>query len=230
MPSPITALATDPTHASVDWGGETLHLLPERALWWPAQGTLFVADLHIGKAATYRALGQPVPHGTTEDNLSRLSELINRLQAQQLVCLGDFLHAAAAHTAHVLASLQAWRERHASLRIALVRGNHDDRAGDPPPALAIAVVDEPWLLGPFACCHHPQTHPTHHVLAGHLHPVVALQGPGRDRLRLPCFLNEPGLSILPAFGAFTGGHLSEAAPGRQHHAVGGDRVWSLPNR
>ena len=227
---PATTLDSDSTHASVEWSGETLHLLPERAVWWPAQQSLFVADLHLGKAATYRALGQPVPHGTTEDNLARLSELIGRLQAQQLVCLGDFLHAAAAHTPHVLASLQAWRERHASLRITLVRGNHDDRAGDPPSTLNIDVVDEPWLLGPFACCHHPQSHPTHHVLAGHLHPMVSLQGRGRDRLRLPCFVSEPRLSILPAFGAFTGGHLMDVAPGRQHHAVGGDRVWALPVR
>ena len=43
------------------WAGEPLHLLPERALWWPAARVLFVADLHLGKAATYRALGQPVP-------------------------------------------------------------------------------------------------------------------------------------------------------------------------
>jgi len=225
MPADVT---TAPTHASVAWAGETLRLLPERAVWWRATRTLFVADLHLGKAATYRALGQPVPHGTTQDNLERLCELIDRLQAQRLVCLGDFLHAAAAHTPHVLASLQAWRERHSRLAITLVRGNHDDRAGDPPPTLGIEVVNEPWLLGPFACCHHPQTHPTHHVMAGHLHPVVALQGPGRDRLRLPCFVSEAGLSIRPAFGAFTGGHFMDTAPDRQHYAVGGERVWTLP--
>ena len=219
---------TEPPHACVEWGGESLHLLPERALWWPAAHTLFVADLHLGKAATYRALGQPVPHGTTQDNLTRLDDLLVRHQARHLVCLGDFLHAAAARTPHVLASLQAWRARHPALEATLVRGNHDDRAGDPPPSLGIQVVDEPWLLGPFACCHHPQLHATHHVLAGHLHPVVSLQGPGRDHLRLPCFVSEPGQSILPAFGAFTGGHVLGAAPGRRHHAVGGARVWTLP--
>jgi metallophosphoesterase superfamily enzyme len=110
----------------------------------------------------------------------------------------------------------------------LVRGNHDNRAGDPPVALGIAVVDEPHLLGPFACCHHPQTHPTHFVLAGHLHPACSLQGRGRDRLRIPCFVQEGAQAILPAFGEFTGGWQVPAAPGRRFYGVGGDAVWALP--
>ena len=40
--------------------GEPVHLLAQHALWWPAQGTLFIADLHLGKAATFRARGIPV--------------------------------------------------------------------------------------------------------------------------------------------------------------------------
>jgi DNA ligase-associated metallophosphoesterase len=215
-------------HATVHWGGERLHLLPAHAIWWPAGQTLFIADLHLGKAASYRAQGQPVPGGTTQDNLERLDALIATHQPRRLVCLGDFLHAASGRTPAVLNALLAWRQRHAHLAMSLVRGNHDDRAGDPPPEAGIEVVEEPWLLGPFACCHHPQPHPTHHVLAGHLHPACQLQGPGRDRLRLPCFATEPGQTILPAFGAFTGGHLLAAAPGRRFYAVGGEKVWEVP--
>ena len=63
-------------HATVHWAGEALHLLPAHALWWPAGQALFIADLQLGKAASYRALGQPVPGGTTRDKLARLSELI----------------------------------------------------------------------------------------------------------------------------------------------------------
>jgi hypothetical protein len=40
-------------------------MLPDRATWWPAERVLFVADVHLGKPATYSALGQPVPKGTT---------------------------------------------------------------------------------------------------------------------------------------------------------------------
>jgi DNA ligase-associated metallophosphoesterase len=214
---------------AITYAGHSVWLLPEHALWWPDGRVLFVADLHLGKAATYRALGQPVPSGTTFENLRRLSQLISHYQPQQLVFLGDFLHAAQARTESVLGQLARWRQSHASLDGTLVRGNHDSRAGDPPAALGICVVDEPYLVGPFAACHHPQTHATHAVLAGHTHPVVQLQGPAHDRLRLPCFMFDQRSAVLPAFGEFTGGYTVIAQPGLQLYAVGGQAVWRLPH-
>lgn len=215
-------------HAVVQWAGETLHLLPSHAAWWPSGQALFIADLHLGKAASYRAQGQPVPGGTTHDNLARLTTLITTHRPRRLVCLGDFLHAASGRTASVVQALNAWRKQHRDLEITLVRGNHDNRAGDPPAETGIAVVNEPWLLGPFACCHHPQRHPSHFVLAGHLHPVCRLSGPARDGLRLPCFVSGADHAILPAFGAFTGGHPVPRVAGQRLYAVGGDRVWAVP--
>ncbi|RZL60657.1 MAG: ligase-associated DNA damage response endonuclease PdeM [Variovorax sp.] len=222
----MTTLLDSRSHCQVDWAGEHLHLLPERALWWPAQQVLFIADLHLGKAATYRALGQPVPGGTTQENLARIDALIARCAPRRIVFLGDFLHAAPARS--VLPTVAAWRAQHGAVAMTLVRGNHDSRAGDPPPELHIDLVDEPWLLGPFACCHHPQVHATHFVLAGHWHPACMLRGNGRDRMRMPCFVSDARQAILPAFGEFTGGWLAEAAPGRRFHGIGGGVVWALP--
>lgn len=208
--------------------GEELWLLPERALWWPAGRVLWIADLHLGKAATYRALGQPVPSGTTHENLARLSALIDHYQPAQLVFLGDFLHAAASKTPSLLAALALWRERHHALHCLLVRGNHDSRAGDPPLALNIQTVDEPWPIGPFAACHHPQVDATRYVLAGHLHPALTLYGQGRDQLRLACFSFDVRCAVLPAFGEFTGGWKVERQAGRTLYAVGGEAVWRVP--
>ena len=216
-------------HVALALAGTTVHLLPEGALWWPEGATLCIADLHLGKAATFRARGLPVPRGTTRGNLERLARLLARCpQAQRLVVLGDFLHAAEAHTGGVLRALAAWRARHAALEVVLVRGNHDSHAGDPPPWLDARIVDEPWPLGPFACCHHPQRHPDRLVLAGHLHPAAVLRGGGRDALRVPCFMSEPGLLVLPAFGEFTGGYTVGPAPGRRLFAVAAGRVWAVP--
>jgi DNA ligase-associated metallophosphoesterase len=213
----------------VDHAGETVWLLPERALWWPAGRVLFVADLHLGKAATYRALGQPVPAGTTRENLLRLGALLLHYRPAQLVFLGDLLHAAQARTHSVLEGLAAWRESFAALDCVLVRGNHDSRAGDPPDSLAIRVVDEPFTVGPFAACHHPRRHETLGVIAGHLHPVLSLYGAGRDSLRLPCFCLEAGLLVLPAFGEFTGGWIVPRQADRRLYPVGGRKVWRLPD-
>ena len=137
--------------------GEPMRLLADRALYWPARRRLLVADLHLGKAATFRARGLPVPAGTTQGNLARLAQLLARHSGvQRLVVLGDFLHAAEAHAPALLRALAAWREDHAALELVLVRGNHDRHAGDPPAWLGARIVEEPWSLGPFACCHHPQ--------------------------------------------------------------------------
>ncbi|HSI51835.1 MAG TPA: ligase-associated DNA damage response endonuclease PdeM [Ideonella sp.] len=226
-----------PSHHALNWAGEELWLLPERAVWWPSRGLLLVADLHLGKAATFRALGQPVPAGTTAANLARLDALLAAYPATQLTFLGDFLHAPEARTQTVLAAVRQWREAHAVLEVVLVRGNHDLRAGDPPPSLGIRVVDEPWPLdepGAWLACHHPQVLPGRRVLAGHWHPAVSLQGPGRDRLRLPCFCldrpggGEAGLLVLPAFGEFTGAASLPMSPGRQFFVPVQDTVLPLP--
>lgn len=222
VPDPLTG-----SHA-LQIAGEAVQLLPERALWWPAAGTVFVADVHLGKAATFRARGIPVPGGTTQGNLQRLTGLLDGLGAQRLVVLGDFLHAAEARNPALLEALGGWRARHAGVAMVLVRGNHDGHAGDPPPHLDIAVVDEPWHTGPFAGCHHPQAHPTQHVLAGHVHPSTVLRGPGRDAVRLPCFAVTGQLTLLPAFGLFTGSAGLASAPERCLFAVGGGRVWPVP--
>nr|WP_310637383.1 ligase-associated DNA damage response endonuclease PdeM [Delftia acidovorans] len=227
MPSPVSPYALAGS-LGILLAGEPVHLLAQHALWWPAQGTLFIADLHLGKAATFRARGIPVPAGTTQGNLDRRSALLQGLPVRRLVVLGDFLHAAQARTPSVLAALADWRRRHAALEVVLVRGNHDSHAGDPPSALGISVVDEPWRLGPFAGCHYPQEAPACHVLAGHVHPAVVLRGPGRDALRLPCFAVHPGFTLLPAFGLFTGMASLPPGPGLQCFAVGGGRVWAVP--
>lgn len=210
-----------------------LWLLPQRAAWWPAGATLFVADVHLGKAAAFRAAGVPVPGGTTRDNLQRLSAVLHATGAQRLVVLGDWLHARSAHTPSLRQALRAWRAAHASVECVLVRGNHDAHAGDPPAELAITVVDEPWALGPWQCRHAPPLSSASVAplaLCGHVHPMAVLRGPARERLRLPCFVLTPSALWLPAFGAFTGGHSVSAASGVARCAVAPEAVWAIDGR
>ena len=82
--------------------GEDLWLLPEKALYWPAQQALLIADVHFGKAAAYRSLGQPVPQGTTAANIEVLDRLLARLPCRQLIFLGDFLHGPGSHASGTL--------------------------------------------------------------------------------------------------------------------------------
>ena len=230
-------------HHTVYVANQALNLLAERAAFWVEAKMLLVADAHFGKAATFRARGIPVPHGTTGDNLARLTSLIARWQPERVVFLGDFLHAREANAAPTLSALEAWRRAHAHVAMTLVRGNHDAHAGDLPASLGFEVVDESWIVGPFSMRHHPEPCANGYVLAGHLHPGFRLIGRGGEGIRLPCFWFgcEAGsrVGVLPAFGAFTGtstvdpeaaDRLFVVAPGAVHAvrhggARGCDRAW-----
>lgn len=208
--------------------GVALRLLPERAAYLPAHGLLLVADLHLGKAHSFRRLGVPVPAGTTAASVARLDACIAATGAEGIVFLGDLIHAARGRSPATWAAVAAWRARHAALALTLVRGNHDRHAGDPPPEWRIDCVEEPWRLGPLALAHHPSPRADAYVLAGHLHPAVRLGGRAHDGLRLPCFHFGARVGVLPAFGAFTGSHVIRRATGDRVFAVHDEGVVALP--
>ncbi len=213
------------------WNG--LALLPERAVWRADTKTLFVADVHIGKGAHFRSLGVPVPAGATRENLARLDALIDVYNPRELVVLGDLFHAPAAYREASLGEFAAWRARRAALPLRLVAGNHDARAGRAPVSLGLQWVEEPHVLDGLVCRHAPPDAPNAEgplVLAGHLHPAARLHGPGRDRLRLPCFLMRGRLLVLPAFGEFTGGAAVEADEDCALCVTAGERLIHIPAR
>jgi DNA ligase-associated metallophosphoesterase len=209
-------------------GGERVALHAERALHWPRERTVFVADVHLGKAATFRAGGVPLPRGSTAADLARLTRLLERTRATRLVVLGDFLHAKAGRVAALSDAFIAWRNSHAQTDVVLVRGNHDARAGDPPANWSVRCVDEPFALAPFLACHKESAPPTGYALCGHLHPGVRLFGSGEQTARLPCFVIGARRAILPAFGRFTG--LAELALQSTERvvAIAGSALFVLP--
>jgi DNA ligase-associated metallophosphoesterase len=208
--------------------GEAVELLAERALYWPRERTLFVADVHLGKAAAFRAGGVPIPRGATASDLERLSALLARTGATRLVVLGDFLHAPSGRVPALDAAFRAWRERHRSLALLLVRGNHDARAGDPVPDWKVTVVAEPYLAAPFLLCHEPHVPPAGYALCGHVHPGVRIAD-DRDAARLPCFVLGRRRALLPAFGRLTGLALVAPRPNERIVAIAGTRVFALPS-
>lgn len=200
--------------------GETLVLLVERAVFWPAKKALFVADFHLGKAASFRRAGIPLPSGTTNDNVERLGSAIDKTGATQVVFLGDFLHSAEGRTAATLARFGAWRETREAVAFTLVRGNHDVKAGDPPESWNMRCIEAGERLGAFVLNHEPgAARGGGYALAGHLHPAVRLSASGEQSVRLPCFWFGARCGVLPAFGAFTGS--AEVLPRR------GDQVFVI---
>ena len=199
----------------------TLRLLAGRAAFVPATRTLLVADVHLGKAATFRRAGIPVPEGSAQRDLARLERLAADHTARRVLVLGDLLHARSGCTDAVIEEFRASRARIAAEFI-LVLGNHDRGLAKGPVALAaqlgidacVAALDEP----PFRFVHEPASsvaapHRAGITVAGHLHPTVSIRGPGGDRLADRCFVADESVVVLPAFGSFTGGHRVEPAAG-----------------
>lgn len=162
-----------------------LALLPERGVWSPAARTLFVADLHLGKASAFRAAGAPAPFGTSEELLRRLGALADSLGAERLVILGDFVHGKSSVTEGLAELLRSWRRRRSHLDCVVVLGNHDRRAAPLYDGCGFRIANEPTQAAGLDCRHYPldgQARTQGPVtLAGHLHPVARITGRGRIR-------------------------------------------------
>jgi uncharacterized protein len=197
-------------------------LLPGRAALLPASATLLVADLHLGKAATFRKAGIPVPEGSAQRDLARLADLVTRHAVRRLLVLGDLFHARAGCTEQVQAEFATTRAGLAGTEVVLVLGNHDRPLGTLPASLGIdtvvPVLDEP----PLHFVHEPATPVTAacrdlFTIGGHLHPTVSIRSPSGDRIADRCFVAESATLVLPAFGSFTGG--------QRITPTAGTRVW-----
>lgn len=187
------------------WGGREVQLYTEGALFLPDQSILVVADLHLGKSASFRQAGIPVPSGTTAATLTRLANLMQRTGANRLLLLGDLFHTRAGITEQLESAWLAHRRKYATVQIVLIRGNHDRYAGDVASRWGLITTDA-WHEGDWMFRHEPRTVAGRWVMAGHVHPCVRIPQVGSSSTRLPCFVLGGQRAILPAFGTFTGMH------------------------
>ena len=180
--------------------GASLTARPSGALFWPAEGLLCVADLHLCKSERLaRRGGALLPPYETAETLGRLAAEIDALDPARVVCLGDSFDDCAAGAALApadaarLAALMAGRDW------VWIAGNHD------PAPLALGGRHLAALaLGPLTFRHQARPGAAPGEVSGHFHPKLRLAVRGGAVTR-PCFLADAARVILPAFGAYTGG-------------------------
>ncbi|MDP2453663.1 MULTISPECIES: ligase-associated DNA damage response endonuclease PdeM [unclassified Kaistella] len=180
---------------------QTLVFTNQRALFWQEQKAVIISDLHIGKTAYFRKNGIPIPSDILEKDLTRLSILIENFSAEQLLIVGDFLHAGKNKDFELF---EEWRSKNSSLKIILIKGNHDIHKADFLKHLDITIVDNSLKLEPFTFIHEPLDSENDFSISGHLHPGVTVKLERRKTVRLPCFRVSDNQLILPAFSEFTG--------------------------
>ncbi len=95
------------------------------ALYWPEEGVLALADLHLEKGSSFAARGVLLPPYDTAATLARLARLIARYAPRVVIALGDSFHDGdgpariAATDRATLAALQRGRDW------IWITGNHD---------------------------------------------------------------------------------------------------------
>jgi DNA ligase-associated metallophosphoesterase len=232
----------DPAAGSPPWQGRardhlitlsgvTLAADPAGALFWPDEGLLAVADLHLEKGSAFAARGVLLPPYDTATALARLGRLIERYAPRLIVALGDSFHDGGGPA-----------RMHDSSRVALtalqrgrdwlwIAGNHDPGRCDNIGGRFADVL----TLGALTFRHQPSPQPSDGEIAGHLHPVARVARRGRAVSRR-CFATDGRRLVMPAFGAYAGGlnvrdraivslfgALSFIA-----HMLGHDRLFAVP--
>jgi DNA ligase-associated metallophosphoesterase len=168
------------------------------ALYWPEEGLLAVADLHLEKGSSFAARGVLLPPYDTAATLARIAHLVAKYAPRTVIALGDSFHdghgparIATADRA-ALVALQRGRDW------IWIAGNHD-----PDPSDGIGGSFGAMLaIGALIFRHEPTG--ADGEIAGHLHPVARVSGRGRSMSRR-CFASDGRRLVMPAFGAYAGG-------------------------
>ena len=169
-------------------------------LYWPEEGVLAVADLHLEKGSSFAARGMLLPPYDTAATLAMLGRVIARYAPRTVIALGDSFHDTegparlAGPDRAALLGLQRGRDW------IWVAGNHD-----PEPAQNIGgVFARSVALGSLTFRHEPTRGAADGEIAGHLHPSARVSQRGRAVTR-KCFAADGRRIVMPAFGAYTGG-------------------------
>jgi uncharacterized protein len=197
-PLPPIAIAGATVEAKL--AGVTVVALPEGALWVAEAKALIVSDLHLEKGSSYALRGQMLPPYDTHAVLTKIAKLIERLQPDIVVSLGDSFHDGAGVARMGQDDRAFLQQLIRRCDWVWVEGNHDGRA----PETLGGVVRSVLHLGALVLRHEPTNGAAPGEIAGHLHPCAKVAGRGTS-VRRRCFAYDGERLVMPAFGAFTGG-------------------------
>lgn len=175
--------------------------------------TLVAADAHL---AYEEVIGGALPVWSAGEIARRLLQAARRLDAREIVLLGDVIHASAMSDGAAHAVRSALDALRAYCTLTLLAGNHEGRSRGAAvlgPTLE-ATVRDGWLL-----VHgdgEPQ--PGRHTIVGHLHPSLHLTGGAS----VPAFLAGERLIVVPALTPYSSGLDVRSAQCRR--AL---RVWGV---
>lgn len=192
---------TAPTLRShLEIAGHTLKPLVAGAVYWAAEDTLLVADLHLEKGAAYAARGMLLPPYDTRSTLSRLAKIIAAVDPGRVVALGDSFHRSECAENLVEDDFALLKELQKGRDWYWICGNHDPHLPDSVGGTVCATLS----LAGVTLRHEPSGDARSPEIVGHLHPVARIARRGTV-VRRRCFATDGNRLVMPAFGAYAGG-------------------------
>lgn len=185
----------------IEFQHQKLILNNQRSLFWEAEQSLLISDLHLGKPAHFRKNGIAIPSTIAQKDLNRLENLIFYYQPKKLIVVGDFLHAG---TNSEVEKFQVFRNQFPDLYIQLIKGNHDRIPLAQYEFLGINSVLNSIEIQNINLIHEPNPENLKNVICGHWHPGIKLRLTFKKSIQLPCFVVTENQMVLPAFSLFTG--------------------------
>jgi putative SbcD/Mre11-related phosphoesterase len=174
------------------------------ALWLEDQHAAVLADVHLGYGWALRRRGHlgPVHDDRTQ---RKLIDTIEELRPRRIILLGDVVHAPRPAPEERASLRQAihWLAERAS--VTLVLGNHDRGFTRDYPDLPVEVCRE-WQSHNVIAVHGDRDLPSaQHVIAGHVHPAIALADAAGATHKMPVFVVSERITLLPAFSPLASG-------------------------
>ena len=198
----------------LSFAGDEFVLTEGRALYWPRESALLVADLHLEKGSFFAGHGQPIPPYDSRETLERVALAIRETGARRVITLGDNFHDSRGATRlepHACGMLEALTR---AVDWVWITGNHDiGKDGYLAEARCGGTLVEEMEVAGVILRHQAKKGETRPEMSGHFHPRLQLTVQ-RRRIVRPCAVisanenadgSRSGRMILPAFGAYTAG-------------------------
>jgi metallophosphoesterase superfamily enzyme len=164
-------------------------------VWLHASRAIVAADVHL---AYEDVIGGALPTWSTEQSIRIIADAVRRLQAREVVLLGDIIHGSRMSDGAARAVREGLERLRSVAQLTLVAGNHEGRSRGAA-VLGETVEDaqrDGWML-----VHGDRPQPHERAIIGHLHPSLPLGGGASA----PVFLGSERLIVVPALTPYSRG-------------------------
>ncbi|MCD6171909.1 MAG: metallophosphoesterase [Thermoplasmata archaeon] len=181
------------------------------AAYLPKHDIAVISDLHIGYEGVLQSQGVMMPKYQKKILIKRIEKIIEKFNPNLLIINGDFKHEFGKNLR------QEWNETKEILKFIaertnaiLIRGNHDNFLKTIASKMNVKLLDF-YEIGDIKIFHGHKDMEGKRKIIGHEHPSIGLRDKIGAIIKLPCFMVNKNIVVLPALSPLaTGVDVSSA--------------------